>query len=532
LLRITNFRIPVTDETPIERLAARRLGLPVESINEVYVVRRAIDARRKNNISFVYSLHVNINSAEGAVLARLGNDKDVVQLIEAAGEPVQIGQKRLAHPPVVVGAGPAGLLAALTLAQQGYRPMLLERGRDVDRRALDVRQFWQTGQFDANSNVQFGEGGAGTFSDGKLTTRVNDPRMQQVLDILVEAGAPPEIKYQHKPHVGTDLLRQVVKNIRQRIIALGGTVRFEATVTDITIQSGQLEGLIVNGSEEIPCQTVLFGPGHSARDTYQMIYDRGVAIEAKPFAIGVRIEHPQELIDRAQYGALAGHPKLGAADYALVYHDKASGRTAYSFCMCPGGLVVAGASEEGGVVTNGMSLHARASGIANSAVVVNVNPADCGDHPLSGIEFQRRYERLAFAAGGKNYFAPVQSVGDFLSGKSGSMQFSTEATYGPGVVAADLRRCLPEFVTDTLAGALPEFGRKIRGFDDPGARMTGVETRTSAPVRLVRNDNCESASTRGFYPIGEGAGYAGGIMSAALDGVNGALALMKEYKPS
>jgi uncharacterized FAD-dependent dehydrogenase len=531
LLRITNFRIPVTDETSIEKLTARRLGLPVESIDDVYIVRRAIDARRKNNISFVYSLHVKINSAEGAALARLGNDKDVVQVVEPAPEAVVFGQKTLKHPPVVVGAGPAGLLAALVLAQNGYRPLLLERGRDVDRRAQDVRRFWQTGQFDPHSNVQFGEGGAGTFSDGKLTTRVNDPRMQQVLTVLVEAGAPPEIKYQHKPHVGTDLLRQVVKNIRHRIIELGGTVEFEATVTDVVINGGKLEGVIINGDRSIACETVLFGPGHSARDTYRMLYDRGVAIEAKPFAIGVRIEHPQELINRAQYGVLAGHPKLGAADYALVYHDKESSRTAYSFCMCPGGLVVAGASEEGGVVTNGMSLHARASGIANSALVVNVNPADCGDHPLSGIEFQRRYEALAFEAGGRNYFAPVQSVGDFLSGKSGSMEFATEPTYGPGVAAVDLRQCLPDFVTDTLTKALPEFGRKIRGFDHPGARMTGVETRTSAPVRIVRSDNFESITTQGFYPIGEGAGYAGGIMSAALDGVNGAMALMNEYKP-
>jgi len=531
LLRITNFRIPVTDETPLEKMAARRLGLPVESIDEVYIARRAIDARRKNNISFVYSLHVKINSAEGAALARLGNDKDVVRIVETLPEPVVFGTKSLEHPPVVVGAGPAGLLAALVLAQHGYRPLLLERGRDVDQRAQDVRRFWQTGQFDPVSNVQFGEGGAGTFSDGKLTTRVNDHRMQQVLTVLVEAGAPPEIKYQHKPHVGTDLLRQVVKNIRQRIIELGGIVSFESTVTDITVHDGRLTGLVINGTRSIPCQTALFGPGHSARDTYHMLYNRGVAIEAKPFAIGVRIEHPQEVIDRAQYGLLAGHPNLGAADYALVYHDKTSGRTAYSFCMCPGGLVVAGASEEGGVVTNGMSLHARASGIANSALVVNVNPADCGEHPLSGIEFQRHYERLAFDLGGRNYFAPVQRVGDFLGDKSGNTQFATEPTYGPGVTAADLHQCLPEFVTNTLTQALPEFGRKIRGFDQPDARMTGVETRTSAPVRIVRNDNFVSVTTQGFYPIGEGAGYAGGIMSAALDGVNGAVALMNEYKP-
>ena len=521
----------MSDETPLERLAASRLKLPPEGVKAVYIERRAIDARRKGNITFVYTLHAETSLPEKGVLAKLRGDKDINQVEIIPPDPIIPGPRPLASPPVIVGAGPAGLLAALTLAQHGYKPLLLEQGRDVDRRTADVLSFWETGNLNPSSNVQFGEGGAGTFSDGKLTTRVTDPRMQQVLDVLVAAGAPSEIKYRHKPHVGTDLLRQVVKNIRSQIIAHGGTVRFEAAVTDITVEDGRVTAITVNREQHIPVEVLLLAIGNSARQTYEMLHHRGIALEAKPFAIGVRIEHPQELIDRAQYGALAGHPALGAADYALVYHDKPKSRTAYSFCMCPGGQVVAAASETGGVVTNGMSLHARASGTANSALVVNVNPDDCGSHPLSGIAFQRRWEQLAFAAGGKSYYAPVQTVGDFLAGRSNSSAFATPPTYNPGVQAADLRDCLPPFVTDTIAQALPDFGRKIKGFDVSGALMTGVETRTSAPVRLVRDENLVSLGTAGLYPIGEGAGYAGGIMSAALDGLKAALEVIKIYKP-
>lgn len=530
MLRITNFRVPIANDTSLTKMAAQRLKLPLQSIENVTIFRRAIDARRKNNITFVYSLDVRVNVAEGQVLARLNNDQDVKQIVEDTPPAIMLGEKKLNHQPIVVGAGPAGLLAALTLAEQGYKPLLLERGRDVDRRTDDVAAFWQSGKFDPVSNVQFGEGGAGTFSDGKLTTRVTDSRMRQVLDIFVAAGAPPEIKYAHKPHVGTDKLRTMVRNIRQRIIALGGQVEFEARVTDIDSAEGQLKGIIVNDNRYIPCEVALFGIGHSARDTYAMLYGRGLAMEAKPFAIGVRIEHPQQLIDKAQYGIMAGNPKLGAADYALVYHDKATGRTAYSFCMCPGGLVVAAASEAGGVVTNGMSLYNRASGVANSALVVNVNPDDYGNTVLGGIEFQRHYEQLAYRLGGETYHAPVQTVGDFLAGKTGSNNYLVAPSYRPGVKNVDLRDCLPEFVTTTLAHALSDFGRKIKGFDHPGAVMSGVETRTSAPVRLVRADNFQATNIAGFYPIGEGAGYAGGIMSAALDGLNAALAIISEYR--
>lgn len=530
MLRITNFRISLTEDTPLEKLAAKRLKLPAKAVTKVNIVREALDARRKNNINFVYSLEVETALPEGQILSRLSGDKDVTAAKKHIPEPIIPGTKELTSQPVIIGLGPAGLFAALLLAKHGYRPLVLERGRDVDARTQDILTFWQKGALDPVSNVQFGEGGAGTFSDGKLTTRVQDPRMQEVLDVLIEAGAPPEIGYAHKPHIGTDRLRSVVKNIRQKIIALGGQVEFLSQVTDILVQDGRLTGLVVNDSRRIPCEAAFFAIGHSARDTYEMLFQRGIAMEAKPFAIGVRIEHPQDMIDTAQYGNAAGHPRLGAADYALVYHDKESGRTAYSFCMCPGGQVVAAASETGRVVTNGMSLYARDSGIANSALVVNVNPEDCGSGVLSGMEFQRHYEALAYRCGGKSYYAPVQTVGDFLKGRAGSTKFLATPSYQPGVTPADLRACLPEFVTNTLFKALPEFGRKIHGFDHQGAVMTGVETRTSAPLRIMRGSNFMSVNTAGLYPIGEGAGYAGGIMSAALDGMNAAINIIREYR--
>lgn len=512
------------------QLAAKRLKLPVHDIRQVTIIRRAVDARRKHNITFVYTLAVACAVPPGQILSRLAGDNDVVQVIPIPAEDIQPGSKHLTSRPVVVGAGPAGLLTAFMLAKHGYKPLLIERGRDVERRAQDIAAFWRTGNFNEQSNVQFGEGGAGTFSDGKLTTRVNDPRMAQVLDIFVTAGAPPEIKYLHKPHIGTDKLRQVVKNIRTEIVKMGGQVEFEAALTAVATKDGRLTGITINDDRFLPCEALFLAIGHSARDTYQMLHQANIAMEAKAFAIGVRIEHPQTVIDQAQYGGAAGHPKLGAADYALVYQDRSAGRAAYSFCMCPGGLVVAAASEAGGVVTNGMSLFKRDSGIANSALAVTVNPGDFGSNVLDGIEFQRRYERLAFALGGHNYQAPAQTVGDFLANKSGSSKYLVTPSYQPGVTPADLRECLPEFVTATLAKALPDFGRKLRGFDHPGAVLTGVETRTSAPVRIIRGQDFISVNTAGLYPIGEGAGYAGGIMSAALDGMNAAISFIQEYK--
>lgn len=528
MLRITNLRVSIDSTRPLAELAAKKLRIPPEAVNETVISRRALDARRKNNITFVYSLVVKTRLPEGQVLSRLRGDKDVAVIQEETKAPLVPGEEVLSTRPVVVGLGPAGMLAALTLAEYGYRPLVLERGQDVETRTRDVAHFWQTGQFNRLSNVQFGEGGAGTFSDGKLTTRVQDPHMRQVLDVFIEAGADPEIRYLHKPHIGTDKLRKIVKSIRQRIVELGGEVEFGACVTDMVIKDGRLDGLVVNETRLIPCSVALLGIGHSARDTYRMLYGKGVAMEAKPFAIGVRIEHPQALIDQAQYGPMAGHPALGAADYALVYHHKTIGRTAYSFCMCPGGLVVAAASEEGGVVTNGMSHYNRASGIANSALVVNVKPEDCGGETLSGLDFQRRYEQLAFQCGGADHYAPVQTVGHFLTGIRPDTYLTTPS-YRPGVRDAELKKCLPDFVTATLAQALPDFDRKIKGFAQPGAVMTGVETRTSAPVWLKRDENYLSVNVGGLYPIGEGAGYAGGIMSASLDGLHAAAAVIRKY---
>ncbi len=533
MIRIQNFNVSFDDKSSMKELAAKRLAIAPGEIRQVLVVRKAIDARRFHGapIKFVYMLDVAVEGSEKKILNRWKKDKNIQSAPISNQEKLPMHQAVEGElPPVVAGFGPAGMFAALTLARHGWNPVVVERGRDVDRRHADIDHFWLTGEFDEKSNVQFGEGGAGTFSDGKLTTRVNDPLMSQVLEDFVAAGAPAEIKYLHKPHIGTDMLRQVVKNIRLEIIRLGGQVRFETQVTGIeTDNEGRVQAVELNGEERLATNALFMGIGHSARDTYKMLWAKGIAMEAKPFAIGVRIEHPQEFIDKAQYGEDAGNPLLPVADYALTYNDKATGRGAYSFCMCPGGQVVAAASEVGGVVTNGMSNYHRDSGVANSAILVTVNTGDFADHVLGGIEFQRQWERLAYQLGGSNYQAPVQTVGDFLSGHSGSEDFLIKSSYLPGTKTADLHQCLPNFVTDMMEAALPYWDRKIPGFAHIGAVMTGVETRSSAPCRIIRNrESYESISTPGLYPMGEGAGYAGGIMSAALDGMNSTLAFLRE----
>ena len=411
MIRINNLAIPFDDKSDLKKTVAKRLKLPLQAVLEVVVVRKAIDARRRNNskINFVYSLDVKISENEQKLINKFKKDNNVMITPNRPTEEIVYGDIKLKHAPIVIGLGPAGLLAAYTLAQHGYKPIVVERGDNIDDRTKAVADFWQNRKLKTESNIQFGEGGAGTFSDGKLTTRVSDEKMKDILELFVKAGAPEEIKYLHKPHIGTDKLRNVVKYLRKEIIAAGGEVRFKAKVTDIKITEGNISEVILNGQETLPCEVVVLAIGHSARDTYEMLYQRNVELEAKPFAIGVRIEHPQELIDKAQYGEYAGVANLAAADYSLVYNDIETKRSAYSFCMCPGGMVVGATSEENQVVTNGMSNYQRNSGIANSAIIVTVNTDDFGGNVLDGISFQRKYEKLAFEVGGENYNAPMQT---------------------------------------------------------------------------------------------------------------------------
>lgn len=536
MLRIHQFAVPFHTERSLVHLVAERLSVREEQVAAIRIVRKAVDARRYHGapILFVYDLDVSLHVPEKKVLSRLRHDKHVSTApVEAVLQlpkcPLSPGEKR----PVVVGFGPAGMFAALTLAKAGRQPIVLERGEDVDTRHQKIQAFWHGGALDTESNVQFGEGGAGTFSDGKLTARHGDPLMREVLDAFVQAGAPEEIRYLRKPHIGTDLLRGIVKNIRREIQRLGGEVRFSAKATDFEMGGSGISAVRVNGEQRLETDAVFLGIGHSARDTYRLLYEKGIAMEAKAFAMGVRIEHPQEWIDRRQYGEDAESPLLPVADYALTYQDPVTRRGAYTFCMCPGGQVVAAASQSGGVVTNGMSNYRRDSGIANSAVLVQVRPEDYHAYGgvLGGMLLQEKIEHLAFIVGGGDYRAPVQTVGDFLQGRSGSTDFLLKPTYEPGVRAADLHACLPDFLTDTLAGALPSFDRKIPGFADPRVVMTGVESRSSAPCRILRSrETMEAVRTPGLYPMGEGAGYAGGIMSAAVDGIKAVLSWLRSQE--
>lgn len=529
MLRVSGVRLALEEETEhLPRIIAGMLGLKASEILEWHIYKQSVDARRKNRIDFVYTVDVSVKN-EQALLSRC-KDGGVSLTPELNYQFVATGDETLHDPPVIVGAGPAGLFAALLLAQMGYRPLLLERGDDVETRTEKVRRFWEEGSLDTQSNVQFGEGGAGTFSDGKLTTLIKDRRCRKVLEELVGAGAPPEILYSYKPHVGTDILKDVVKSLRTQITSLGGTVLFRSCLTQLILEANHIKGVVVNDRDRIRCQALLLAVGHSARDTFRLLHEQKVQMIPKPFSIGVRIEHPQELINLAQYKGLAGHPRLGAAEYKLVYHG-VQGRSAYTFCMCPGGMVVAAASEEGGVVTNGMSEHARAGENANSALLVGVTPEDFpGDSPLAGIEFQRQWEHRAWQMGGGGYRAPAQQVGDFLAGRASVSMGNVIPSYPRGVVPADLRDCLPDYVVNTLRAAILDFAKKLRGFDREDAVLTGVETRSSSPLRILRDDNLE-AGISGIYPAGEGAGYAGGIVSAAVDGMRAAEALARRFKP-
>ena len=530
MIRITEIKVPLGAEVDayLRRAIVKKLRIQPEELVNYRIYKKSVDARKKDMIHFVYIVDVEVRQ-EPQVMKRV-KDPHVSVTPPLGYQQVPQGSQPLHHRPVVVGSGPAGLFAALLLAQRGYCPILLERGKEVEERGRDVDQYWNGGPLNPESNVQFGEGGAGTFSDGKLTTQIKDPRCRKVLEELVAAGAPQEIIYDSKPHVGTDYLRIVVKSLREKIIALGGEVRFQSKLTDLNIENQQLKALEVNGDTWLDAQVAVLALGHSARDTFEMIYQRGLAIEPKPFSIGVRIEHPQRLINESQYGALAEHPDLGAADYKLSYHSP-NHRSAYTFCMCPGGRVVASASSPGTVVTNGMSYYARSLENANSALLVNVTPEDFpGDHPLRGMYFQQHWEEAAFRAGGSNGYAPAQLVADFLEDRPSRELGRVKPSYQPGVTLTDLRECLPDFVIQTLKEALVALDKKMKGFALGDAVMTGIETRSSSPIRILRNPELES-NIRGIYPGGEGAGYAGGIISAAVDGLRIAEAIIQKYAP-
>jgi uncharacterized FAD-dependent dehydrogenase len=525
MLRITDLKLPLghAPEALRDALIAR-LGIGADDLIDFAVARRANDARKKSAILMVYSLDATLRD-EGAVLARLAGDPHVRPTPDTRYRFVTHAPAD-APRPVVVGAGPCGLFAGLILAQMGFRPIILDRGKIVRERTKDTWGLWRRGELDPESNVQFGEGGAGTFSDGKLWSQIKDPRhlSRKVLTEFVAAGAPEEILTEAHPHIGTFRLVTMVEHMRATIEALGGEYRWQHRVEDILIETApdgtrRLTGLQLQDGSVLDTSHVVLAVGHSARDTFAMLHERGVHIEAKPFSIGVRIEHPQSWIDRARFGECARHPDLGAAAYTLAHHC-ADARTVYSFCMCPGGRVVAATSEPGRVVTNGMSQYSRAEFNANSGLVVGIDPArDYPGHPLAGIALQRELEERAFIAGGSNYMAPAQRLEDFLLGRPSTQLGEVLPSYKPGVKLTDLATCLPAFAVAAIREALPTFGRQIANYDHPDALMTGVETRTSSPIRITRGKDFQSLNTARLFPAGEGAGYAGGILSAAIDGI-------------
>lgn len=538
MLRLTEIKLPIEHpDGEIKKAILKRLGIAETELVNFSVFKRGVDARKSHAILFAYTLDVTVRD-ETAVLARFTHDVHIKIAPDTSYHFVAQAPKELSARPVVIGMGPAGLFAGLLLAQMGFKPLILERGKAVRERTQDTWGLWRKGVLNPESNVQFGEGGAGTFSDGKLYSQIKDPRYlsRKVLEEFVAAGAPAEILYESHPHIGTFKLVGMVEKMRATIQQLGGEIRFSSRVDDIEISDGQVQGVVLASGERIATNHLVLAVGHSARDTFEMIHKRGIYIEAKPFSIGFRIEHPQSLIDRARYGKNAGNELLGAADYKLVYHAS-NGRSVYSFCMCPGGTVVAATSEPGRVVTNGMSQYSRNERNANAGIVVGITPeVDYPGDPLAGMEFQRRWESQAYVLGGSSYQAPGQLVGDFLAGKASTKFGEVLPSYTPGVHLTDLTSALPDYAIDAIREAIPEFAKKIKGFDISDAVLTGVETRTSSPIRIKRNaDDLQSINTKGLYPTGEGAGYAGGILSAAVDGIEiaeaVALSMVKNAKP-
>ncbi len=530
MIRLTEIRLPLThEEGELREAIAKKLRIPAQQVLSFTLFKRGYDARKKNNIQLIYTLDVEVEN-EAELLATLSDDPHVRITPDMEYKFVAQAPADLTERPVVIGFGPCGLFAGLVLAQMGFKPIIVERGKEVRERTKDTFGFWRKRTLNPESNVQFGEGGAGTFSDGKLYSQVKDPNFygRKVITEFVAAGAPEEIMYVSKPHIGTFKLVTMIEKMRATILELGGEIRFSTRVDDIHQQEGKITGVTLSNGEVLHSRHVVLAVGHSARDTFEMLYQRGVYMEAKPFSVGFRIEHKQSMIDEARFGPSAGHPILGAADYKLVHHCK-NGRTVYSFCMCPGGTVVAATSEEGRVVTNGMSQYSRAERNANSAIVVGIDPErDYPGDPLAGIRFQRELESGAYQLGGANYDAPAQTIGDFLAGREPNALGDVEPSFTPGIKLTDLSKALPAFAIEAIREAIPAFDRQIKGFASDDGLLTGVETRTSSPICIKRGKDFQSINLQGFYPAGEGAGYAGGILSAGIDGIKVAEAVARD----
>ncbi|MBL8630121.1 MAG: NAD(P)/FAD-dependent oxidoreductase [Rhodospirillaceae bacterium] len=524
MLRLMELKLPLDHtEDDLKAELCARLKVPASDVVNFTIARRGYDARKTDRIFLIYTLDVELKN-QAAVFKRFHKDHNITPTPDTTYKLVTKAPAAMKHRPVVVGFGPCGLFVGFLLAEMGFKPIILERGKVVRERTVDTFGLWRKRILNPNSNVQFGEGGAGTFSDGKLYSGIKDG-MNRVRKVLVEfaaAGAPDEILFISKPHIGTFRLVSMIENMRAKMIEMGAEIRFQNQVTDIEIteKNGErrVRGVVLDNGERLETDHLVMAVGHSARDTFQMVHDLGIFMEAKPFSIGVRIEHPQAMINERRFGKHAGHPLLGAADYKLVHHCS-NGRSVYSFCMCPGGTVVAATSEPGRVVTNGMSQYRRAQRNANSGIVVGITPDDYPGGVLAGIDFQRHWEDVAFKVGGENYNAPGQLVGDFLAGRASTALGSVTPSYKPGLTLTDLSQCLPDYAVAAIREAMPVFGRQLKGYDMPDAVMTAVETRTSAPIRITRDESFQSLNTKGLYPAGEGAGYAGGILSAAVDGI-------------